>query len=617
MTGVRLADMALVVPRLVPSVVQVEEFLAFLLVAAALSVIGAALRALAQDGRDDLAEADLLVGWSAVAALFVAVGSFTAIPFTAIAFAVAAASIASFGLLRAKNRTMFAPGTMKIFLLLLPVLLLTLSQTASENDDLSQWLPNLRYLLIVDHFPGPGRLLSDSVFPAYPYAIAFVGYLTGKMTGTIPVTAVDRFNLLLLGSLALTVLRVFNGKELPARIGWRAAALALAGVTALNPTFVVRLVLSNYADCATAVILAFTAVLMVRVCEADRPPSKALHLQTLFAIAALALVKQANLVLLAASLGGLLLVWLKNPVRLLRLAPALIGGGLVYLAWRHQVSVIGSGEMPISAFANWQWDVLPTTFSNMLKVVSNKGGYFGLAVALSAVALYQRQSSPPLVLVFVAAFWGFTLFLSWVYLAVYIGYEGRSAASFWRYHTQLGGLQIAAAASLAGLAYRNSIGDRFKVFFSGLGMFVLAALVVVPVFAAPNIRFDINPSKDHVRDAVIAMSGQIPKDAKLLVADQKGSGFFTNFVRWHLGFQAPVADGTSVFTPDAQLPDVFSRQAFSHVYVISSSPALESILKVQPPSGGTSLFERTADGEWMQKGFWPFVGFDSIDAYKY
>ena len=148
-------------------------------------------------------------------------------------------------------------------------------------------------------------------------------------------------------------------------------------------------------------------------------------------------------------------------------------------------------------------------------------------------------------------------------------------------------------------------------------MFVLAALVVVPVFAAPNIRFDINPSKDHVRDAVIAMSGQIPKDAKLLVADQKGSGFFTNFVRWHLGFQAPVADGTSVFTPDAQLPDVFSRQAFSHVYVISSSPALESILKVQPPSGGTSLFERTADGEWMQKGFWPFVGFDSIDAYKY
>ena len=87
MTGVRLADMALVVPRLVPSVVQVEEFLAFLLVAAALSVIGAALRALAQDGRDDLAEADLLVGWSAVAALFVAVGSFTAIPFTAIAMA--------------------------------------------------------------------------------------------------------------------------------------------------------------------------------------------------------------------------------------------------------------------------------------------------------------------------------------------------------------------------------------------------------------------------------------------------------------------------------------------------------------------------------------------------
>jgi len=602
-------------PKIVPSVLQIEEFLAFLLVAAGLTLIGAGIRYVAGDDRRAVPEADLLVGWSAVIGLFVGAGVFTGIPFTWVAgLAGICAALAATALRRGKQ-DFFPADTVKIAFLLMPLFLLTLSQTASENDDIAQWLPNLRYLLIVDHFPAPGLPISDSIFPSYPYALALVGYLVGKITGTLPVTAVDHFNILLLGSFALLLTRIFQGGERPANDRWRTIGLALAACTLLCPTFVPRLVLSNYADCATAISLAFATILMIRLIESESAPRLASILQATLAVAALVLIKQANLVLLAVALGGIGLVAVKHPRRLLRLAPVLGGGALFYLAWRHQVGKIGGGEMPIAGFDQWQWSVLPDTFSHMLTVVANKGGYFGLALVLSLAAI-ARFRAAPLAVVFAVSFWGFTAFLTWVYLAVYLGYEGRTAASFWRYNTELGLLQMAAMAAMAGTWWQASDRPALRSALRKASAIGLILVVFGPLIALPQLRFDLNPAKDHVRTAAIAMTPLIPRDAKLFVADPMGSGFFTSFVRWHLGFQSPVVDGLSVFNAEGDLPRLLQRDGITHIYVISSSAALEAVLGQAPPPSGTSLFQRDRNGEWTQTGFWPFEGFASIGAFR-
>lgn len=612
MNPFRQADPAAVWPHVLPDAVHLGQLAALILVAVGFVLIGASLRVVVSRGRTGdggLIEADLLVGWGAVVGLFVLVGSLTDIAFTAVAAAVAIWAVAG-GAWAWRQGALAGHGVwLKMLALLIPLLLITATLTPSENDDFSQWLPNLRYLLLVDHFPGLHRPASDSVFPAYPYATALVGYLVSLMTGQLSATAVDHFNVLLLAGLGLLINAQLGETD---KAGWRRLGFSLALATLLCPSFVPRLVLSNYVDCATAVSLAFAATLAWRVTAFDQPPKPALVMQAAVAMAILILAKQANLVLLAASLGGVAVAGLPRVERLFRLAAPLAAAAVAYLAWRHVVAGIGGGEMPMAPFAQWQWGVLPETLSNMGKVMINKSGYFTLGLALVAAAWPLRRSCP-MVMVFAIAFLGFTVFLTWVYLAVYIGYEGRSAASFWRYHTQLGGLQMVALAGIMG-RFGARVPLRVRRWAGGL---VLALLCVGPVAAAKNVRFDINPSKDHVREAVLSMGDWVPAGSKLLVADPLGNGFFNNFVRWYLGFQAPYADGLSVFNPPGSVAGAIAGKGITHIYAISASPELEAVLGRPVPTGGTALFTRGADGGWTQSRFWPFQGFGRIDAYKY
>lgn len=613
MTLFHTTDPAAIWPHLLPSFTQTMQLAAVIMVAASFVVIGAGLRAVVSRGPltgvvAGRPQADLLVGWGAVVSLFVLAGCFTDLAFSRVALVLVPWTALSAYWAGRKGALDQAGQWLKIGLLVLPLLAVTASLGPSENDDLSQWLPNLRYLLLVDHFPGLGRPVSDSAFPAYPYATAMVGYLVSLITGQIATTAVDQFNILLLIGLGLLISAQWgDGKP-----GWRRLALALGMATAFSPTFVARLVLSNYVDCATAVSLAFAVVLIWDLVARDDRPSPPQYLQAAVALAILILAKQANLVLLAASLGGIGLATLPHWRRGPRLGLPLLGAFIVYMAWRHVVSGMGGGEMPIAPFSLWQWHVMPETLANIVHVMLNKSGYFGLAWVMVAGALWWRRENP-LVLVFALTFLGFTVFLSWVYLAVYIGYEGRSAASFWRYHTQLGALQMVA---LAGLL--RGLAPKLPLRFTQWGG---AALVIVlclgPIVGIKHVRFDINPSKDHVQAVAQTLTPLIGADARLLVADPLGNGFFTNYVRWFMGFRSPVADGTSVFNPPNDTARIVAAKAISHIYAISSSPELESVLAHAVPPGGTSLFARQADGSWVQVQFWPFQGFARIDDYKY
>ena len=239
-----------------------------------------------------------------------------------------------------------------------------------------------------------------------------------------------------------------------------------------------------------------------------------------------------------------------------------------------------------------------------------------MALVLSIVSIIKRKSAP-LAVIFTLTFWGFTIFLTWVYLAVYMGYEGRSAASFWRYHTQLGGLELTALAMLTGGVWHNYKNKTARWIPSMIGTFSLIVLLGGPVLAAQHLRFDVNPSKDHVQEASMAMAALLPDEAKLMVADPKGSGFFTNFVRWNLGFHAPVKGDMSIFMKDADISAILHSSQISHIYVISWTPELQSVLGQDTIANGTYLFARHADDTWSQIAFWPFDGFSSIDDFKY
>ncbi len=594
---------------LVPSTLQVAQALALIPVVGGFTAIGAVLRSIGNDSRT-MPEADLLVGWSVVASFLVVVGGLTGIPFTVLAIIVAVAALAAGAVLWRRKQPLLAPGAGRILILLVPLLLVTLSMQPSENDDFAQWLPNLRYLLWTDHFPGVGLPPSDSVFPAYPYVTAFVGYFVSRLAGGIADTTGNRFNMLLLASLGLALISLVRPNQ---RVGWRAAALGLAFATLLSPTFVPKLVLSNYADCATAVALAFTAMLAARCLEGERPVGIGLIIQLAAAATILILIKQANLVfLLLLGAGALVLA----PRRIGPLLLAAAAAGLVALAWRVRVAEIGGGEQHPMAFAQWHWALMGQTLHSIGLVVVNKGGYFGLALILAGVAgrALSRGVVPAerLAVLFAVTVIGFSGFLLWVYLAVYTDYESSSAASFWRYHTELGGFELAAAAAwLSGLKMRPSA--RLTAAF---GILAIGLVVAVPVAAVPVLRFDWHPVKNFVRSLTPDLTALLPPGSRVMMVDPEGSGFMDNFLKWNLGVRYHPAPGISAFASPASVALLLANPAVPYAFVLSSSPAVAQALGFPPKERAASLLARGPDG-WTTLATWPFTGFERAAQFKY
>ena len=611
-------------PALLPTLPQLTGLAALLAVVAALSVLGGGLR-VAAGGDDSLASADLVVGWAVAVAVLVVGGTLFGLALTPLALALALAALASAVLLVRRRVMPLGGGLGWLLLALLPALALTASMRPSEGDDFGTWLPNLRYLALFDHFPGAGLPLSDSQFPAYPPAGTLVGYLTGRLTGTLAETAANHFNLALLAGLALLMIdtcRNAAGAAIRAP-GARAVVIALAAATLASPTFVPRLVLANYAETATAVTLAFAAALGLRLVLAEGRPGRGLTLQTALAFALLVLTKQSTLALFGLLALGLALLALRagGPRRLPRLLAPLLAAAIALLLWKHQVAMLGGGEMRVGAFAQWQWAALPETLGSMLNVAANKAGYFGLAAALVAagLVLLRRRLDPALAVIplFGMVFLGFTLFLTWTYLAVFFGYEGRSAASFWRYNTQLGALQLLAVAALAGAGWRrwgqHPAASRLRAAVAALAV---AALVVGPVAAIGVLRFDINPVKAHIAATAPEARALLPEGAKIWYVDPPRVGL-ANQIDYYLGFGVQIAGMITYFEAESLYRPLLDGDRAAFAYVLNATPALEAAVGLALPDGASYLIARDAPGQWHIVRAWPYRGFASARAVKY
>ena len=156
-----------------PAGAQLLALAGLLVVFVGFAAIGAVI-----GGRDRLAEADPLVGWGVVAGLFAVAGGVFDASLTVLALISALLALLAGVILWRRGEGPLERGLARVLLWMAPLLLATASMGPSQWDEFTQWLPNARYLVLFDAFPGPGHPVSDSVFPGYPPAISIVFFRT-------------------------------------------------------------------------------------------------------------------------------------------------------------------------------------------------------------------------------------------------------------------------------------------------------------------------------------------------------------------------------------------------------------------------------------------------------
>jgi hypothetical protein len=319
---------------------------------------------------------------------------------------------------------------------------------------------------------------------------------------------------------------------------------------------------------------------------------------------------------------ALIVVGIESPRRLIRLAPALLTAGCLLLVWKHQVRILGGGEMAIGDFAAWQWSALPATLESMLTVSLNKPGYFALAIGMCLVGpwlLWRRGRSrvSSILVLFTVLFLGFNVFLTWTYIAVFFGYEGISAASFWRYNTQLGAVQLVALAALAGACWRRFGDSPAKARIGAIiGTVCLAIVLIGPIAGAGFLRFDVHKVKAHVAAVAKEMRPLLPPDAKVWYVDPPRTGL-NNHLEYYLGFGVQVAGSITYFTPEDQYRPLLESGRGRFAYVINPTPGLERAVGLALPDGASYLIERDPETGWRIIKSWPFKGFASAKDLKY
>lgn len=591
---------------LLPSGTQTLSLLGLLTVALGFVIIGAAV-----GGKDRIREADLLVGWAITTALMTLCGRLTPLPLSVIAcvagLAVAVAAI----ILWRRHEAPLTRGDLWLLAALVPLFAVTASMLPSQWDEFTQWLPNARYFVVVDAFPGPGMVPSDSVFPAYPPAIPLVPYLSSLLSSSFAEGVMPWFNLLLLASLGRLAIRLYRQDD---TISPASAAWGILAVTALATTFVPKLVLSTYADTATAVTLAFSAILGLHLIGGKTTKrGEAIQFAALFAL--LPMTKQGNFALMGLLLCGLVVEsWrLKQLTRLPKFLPLLVPTVLLILTWRSGI-VAGVGELSIRPPSEWEWNLLPNILESMAEVMAAKGGYFGLALVLTVLACWHwKKDEWALARLFTVVFLGYNAFLLFVYLAVLNSYESANAASYWRYNTHVGALETLAAVAAAGIAWR-CYGAGHRTLPKMLAALGIAAVIVGPLLTIKYLRFDRQPVKVHIRTVAAEMAPLLPPDAKLTVVDPRGTGFYAIYVDYLLGFGRQVDLSINVFGAKNTL-DHLLPEAEKYLWVHTQNSKSAAAIGLPLATNASHLL--AADGDhWRVVHSWPFPGYEDPTAVK-
>ncbi|MEO5337869.1 MAG: hypothetical protein H7841_13410 [Magnetospirillum sp. WYHS-4] len=509
------------------------EQVATLAVVAVLWLGLAALGGLAV-GRNSEREAWPLYGWGIASLLFTVAGVLTPVPFSVLAWALFIAGSGAAVFVYRRDGALLPAGFGLMLALAAPLFLLAAAMLASQWDEFSHWLPAVRHLLDTDAFPSSRNPVTTPLsYPAYPFNWPLLTYLASRLAGQFLEGPGRLFNLLLLMSYGLMAARLATEAAGHAGIrrGWAFAGLALAAATLLNPAFVQKVVLTAYADVATAVLTAAVAYLGFRLLAALAEGAEPRRLAWSFALASVVLLntKQVNLVLFVLLVVGTGLAAWRDPqvgaMRFARLLPILTGLPLAaYLLWRYHVSVnlgTAGAEFGFMPFGQWNFPVLHKTFLTMLDYAVKKAGHFGVmlvAVGFALRALRRVDGELDRLAILVAVpFLGYNAFLVLTYLGSFGPKEAAGAISFWRYNMHVALLTGLFGAYGAGLLWRRFVEGRALprwVFFApGI------AVVSLSLLLAPKFRFDHEPPKPRYNQAALFIAREVPRDRPLHVVN--------------------------------------------------------------------------------------------------
>ncbi|OHC77691.1 MAG: hypothetical protein A3G18_10430 [Rhodospirillales bacterium RIFCSPLOWO2_12_FULL_58_28] len=594
---------------------QVSVLLSVLALWAGLSIIGAAVGT-----RHLIFEAAPIYGWAAAAALFTTVGAVSAVPFTYIAWVSLALTLpAAVHVCRREGR-LFVAGAGKILVMAVPLLLLASAMVPSQWDEFSNWLPNARFLINNDGFPGAADAETGSSFPAYPYGWTLLTYMTSKLAGRFVENAGGPLNVLLLLTFGMVLTRVVLvgiGKKGPAGHGWGLAALAVLAGFAFNPTFSQKIVLTAYADTPSAVVLGVGGALgwMMLNALADGEKEKARDLALQFGLAMMVLVnlKQTGFVLFVFAVIGVLLAGLMDSKirfsRLVRLVPLMaLPAAAIHVIWISYVAAeLSAYERNLLPYANWNINLIPQILHRMLIVLSRKGAYFTLmtVVVIFAVrGLWRRRDAMDRLAVIVASvFLGYNAFLLFMYVAGFGADDAKTVTSFWRYNMHLGPLGMVFGAYGLARLWQDRLALRLDAKKFSVAAVVLA--LALPVAFSSKLRFDREPPKPHFLAVAARLPDLLPEGSRFIVLDPKGSGESAMMVRYFLGLKRRMVGFNSAY--HGQSLDDFRKMLTpgqsDAIIIHSVVPALREALGMELADDASYLLG-PGDGGWRIDKTW-------------
>ncbi|MBT4932512.1 MAG: hypothetical protein HOL66_00280 [Rhodospirillaceae bacterium] len=526
-----------------------QTVLSALFILLLLSALGAVL-----GGRRRILEADIFVGWGLLTVIFTLAAVFLSNPLGVLSWCFFAAGIACLIYVLQSQQPLLPPGSIRILIVLSPLLMITAAMEPSQWDEFSHWLSAPKSLFLSLDVPSDDNPpQGTAMLSAYPYGWPYLIYLGSRAAG-IFLDGVGRiYNvvfLALFGLLALKIaLRAAHDQE-PGQLNWKMTGLAAFFILGMNPTFIQKIILTAYADTGTAVAVGISAYLLWMLLDAeakgDREKATRTAWQAAFVAAALINIKQVNLILfLGLLISFLIAAWRDPEIRLSRCLYLVIGISVLplftYFVWRYHVgfnitTAIG-GEAHFNPFEQWRFALIPQIILQMLVVATKKAAFFivmTIAVVLAIRAFFRPSGHyGRLAIIGGGAFVSYNVFLLFTYVASFGERQALTAVSYWRYNTHLGMIATLLIAAWAGLLWKRwGLGTRVPEKVKWLPLLLVVA---APFLFAHKLRFDLEPNKPHYTAIAREIAATIPNEVPLVIVDPMGSGESVVITRYITG----------------------------------------------------------------------------------
>ena len=606
-----------------PTTDQLVNLAAVLLLGLAFSVIGAAV-----SGRQRFAPADILVGWAITAFIFTLLGTLTTISFSSITVLMGLLALTCGVYVWKRDRRLLPDGAGKILLMNALLFLIISAMSPSQWDEYSHWLLAARYLFEVDGFPRTGLPVPVADMPGYPNGASLILYLVSRITGSFSENAAPLFHILLLVSMALAavdLIRRGTNRDTRAPISWRLCALGFMTVTIFSTAFVQKVVFTAYADLPVAACVAFAGLfgwlVLQALSENESATAKSRALQLGLVIMILMSLKPTSLVLMVGVMGGITITALRDPnirfISYLKLVPVMVIPGIVImLLWNGYTAIhMPSGTPSVMPFERWQWHQMPQTLATIGTIMTKKGAYFGMMLTLSTLSLIAlvrfRSEFDRFVLIAGCTFVGYNLFLVFVYLAIFGGYSGSNALSYWRYNMHIAHLGVFCSAYGLSVLWHNKLSTRMSSALPKLGQVAIIFLILLPLLFATKLRFDIRAPKQFIRMVGTELSMTLPKGSRVFVIDPRSAGFYAKQMRYELYGAATFVGDTNSFskyTPE-DLRQRLNKVEATHVLIHTHTERAEETLRQKLNQGNAHLLKKSAD-QWQLIKSWPYPGYN-------